>query len=570
MQRRRREEARRAVIRKEAPSADLIRLPVYKSVETPFIPPTICFTWSQHVKDSKHKHGFWGLGDTLRGMIATYQFCKQNRCNFLYDIHLHPFSHFLNYMKSPVHDTVETLLPSFYGVGGDSIRKPANGTISYIYGNPMCTEPLLDDEKKLIIDLLNIKEEYKLDLPKKYNVIHMRFGDSVSVENKKIDYTKYIRVLKYIALPGDILCCDSSDFKNIIAIEIPDIIVFNKECKSSHFGVDTDLDILKNTLDDLQVLMGANKIYTYSTYDWISNFVYWIARCNNIPVLSIDVDSIMKRCLTLDTVEYKSCHLEVDVSACIIRQIKSLPDKIIWTTMINSGYIEFTKNFMESYKRAGCTFTLVLFCLDVTSYNAFDSNANCIPILVNSTLSTELTSWASFEYKRIVFSKLDVMHYMLRIMSNDRDVSIGYIDTDIILFKDPTALFLSEMDTSPDISIFCQCDENSKECRNLLKCHSICTGVIVFRSNTPLELFDYTPHMIEKFETDQHYLQYVCSNKNIMIKTIPKNILLNGTWSTVTSFKPAIIPDTAVLLHFNYLVGSDKKRAMISQDMWWL
>ena len=66
--------------------------------------PTVVFTWTQKVDN---RQGYWGLGDTLRGILTVYQFCKANRYEFAIDTHLHPFSHFLEEQISPVHVRLE-------------------------------------------------------------------------------------------------------------------------------------------------------------------------------------------------------------------------------------------------------------------------------------------------------------------------------------------------------------------------------------------------------------------------------------------------------------------------------
>ena len=44
--------------------------------------------------------------------------------------------------------------------------------------------------------------------------------------------------------------------------------------------------------------------------------------------------------------------------------------------------------------------------------------------------------------------------------------------------------------------------------------------------------------------------------------TIEKNILLNGSYPGVKSECSLIIPETAYLIHFNWMVGHEKKSNM--------
>lgn len=254
--------------------------------------PTIVFTWTQKVDN---RQGYWGLGDTLRGILTVYQFCKANRYEFAIDTHLHPFSHFLEEQTSPNHVRLEE---SGKGVrfegddgGGFASLHPTitSGGTHCIFCNAYPKEPLLSDEKRLIRDLLAIKKEFRLDLSGDYSVMHIRVGDAAI--NGVIGTTELQRFTKIVTAqlaPGDILCSDSVQLKRHIAsIADAGIRVFVNEGRSGHVGYDTDPALLRNTLDDLQILLGARRIFTYSTYSWVSGFVDWVAKCFDIPLIDV-------------------------------------------------------------------------------------------------------------------------------------------------------------------------------------------------------------------------------------------------------------------------------------------
>ena len=60
---------------------------------------------------------------------------------------------------------------------------------------------------------------------------------------------------------------------------------------NSNIDSDSDNDIncqiIRDTLIEFFLLKNANKITTYSIYDWVSGFVNWISKIYDIQLLSI-------------------------------------------------------------------------------------------------------------------------------------------------------------------------------------------------------------------------------------------------------------------------------------------
>ena len=42
--------------------------------------------------------------------------------------------------------------------------------------------------------------------------------------------------------------------------------------------------------------------------------------------------------------------------------------ELVWITLMNEAYIEYTKNFLESMKRASCSFILIVYYVDESVY----------------------------------------------------------------------------------------------------------------------------------------------------------------------------------------------------------
>jgi hypothetical protein len=259
--------------------------------------PTLVFVWTQTVTNrvKTAKHGFWGLGDAIRGMLSAYQFSKKNRCEFAIDPQRHPFYHFLTpSVSNPLfRSTGRDVAVPFQGDDGgalDSLKLVlVPGTVTPIFCNMYPAEPLLSDEKRLIRDLLVIKPEYRLDLPPYgYSVLHVRVGDEGidGVLPAKTLATYVNLVTKYL-VDGDVICSDSVQLKRHVAATCPGIRVFVNDRRNGHVGYDTDPALLQNTLDDLQIVLGAKRVFTYSAYCWVSGFVTWGTKCFDIPLIDV-------------------------------------------------------------------------------------------------------------------------------------------------------------------------------------------------------------------------------------------------------------------------------------------
>jgi hypothetical protein len=248
---------------------------------------------------------------------------------------------------------------------------------------------------------------------------------------------------------------------------------------------------------------------------------------------------------------------------------------LVWITIINKAYINFTKNFLKSMEVNNCPFKLVVYCIDteiideLSEYpNAICFDASCF---LKEKMTSNFTEWFSVDYRKICFSKLDAIKYTVDICNRYGIWAVGYIDTDIIVFKDPTKTIRNSMANNQNIAIFSQCDEDSITCSNMHICNSFCAGIIVFRTGSiDTTIFDYSNDDIIKYNSDQDYLLDIVIKKQIRRITIPKNVFLNGAYPGVKGQGDLILPESAALLHYNYMHGSEKEACMKLHSMWYI
>lgn len=249
---------------------------------------------------------------------------------------------------------------------------------------------------------------------------------------------------------------------------------------------------------------------------------------------------------------------------------------IVWITLINKGYINFTKNFIKCIERSNIDFKFILFCIDDESFDTFntiDYCACCVCMkadFLEQRLSSEFHVFGELNYKRIVFAKLDAILYTLKNTHSLGVEWVGFIDTDIVLFANPSHVMLQAIHENPDVSIFCSCDEATLYCTNKRNCTNICSGIIVFKNQPNIyDFFQYCTNDINNFMSDQHFLLQKVQDSPVTIQTIEKTIFANGCHPGLKD-GPIQLPEHMCALHFNYMVGLEKVHYMKLQNMWYV
>lgn len=246
-------------------------------------------------------------------------------------------------------------------------------------------------------------------------------------------------------------------------------------------------------------------------------------------------------------------------------------NEIVFITLINKGYLDFTRNFLTSMIRSNCSFKLIVFCIDNECIERLKVFPNCVCIDANIFLkerfSDRLCIWETLDYKKIVFAKLDAMIYTLERAIELNIKYIGYLDTDMIIFRDPRSIFINELNNNPTIDFICGCDEPHRigKCSNIHKCGNICSGTIAIRVKPEIiELLKYTNDDVLRHAGDQQFLKYNFDLKGIKYQTFNRQFIVNG--SIFHLKKP--LPKDIHILHYNFMVGLTKKNKMIRNRHW--
>ena len=70
--------------------------------------------------------------------------------------------------------------------------------------------------------------------------------------------------------------------------------------------------------------------------------------------------------------------------------------------------------------------------------------------------------------------------------------------------------------------------------------------------------------------SDQHYMMERINKLNIRRISIHKHIFLNGVYPNLNTTASLVLPETASLIHFNCMIGSEKEYNMKLKGMWYI
>lgn len=243
-----------------------------------------------------------------------------------------------------------------------------------------------------------------------------------------------------------------------------------------------------------------------------------------------------------------------DVMPCLWGQKKT-----VLTTLTNYGYALYTLNMLKSLKQVNPEQKVFVVCLDKKAYTLFQSrgyHAFCI-----DTDLEEFNSWNQKRYDKICYFKVLLIYRILQLGLN-----VMLIDGDIVFKKDPMEDIQSwEDETSNEVWI-----QNDHQYDN--DWEQLCTGYHFIRS-TPLliKLYDcVSAEGLERYRicamdhNDQLYFnKYVkphCSFRVLPLVKYPNGKMFYENSTSILS--------TAVMIHFNWVIGHEKMARMKSYKMW--
>ena len=248
-----------------------------------------------------------------------------------------------------------------------------------------------------------------------------------------------------------------------------------------------------------------------------------------------------------------------------------LKEKTLLFTVTSDGYKYFTWNLYKFFETVKPSVPLCILCLDRESFDFFNRIAflPSRPFFMEGNRLEHKTPalFGTTPFKRMNRMKLKAL---LELSQRSDIETLVYIDSDIALFRDPIPDLKEHFQRAP---LLFQCDEfkeNTYTCSSVTACTNACTGVIAMQLNeTSRPLFQKLYSIDETWKqaiTDQDYINNRLHSFNIPYSTLPRDTYPNGIFLSENRYKQG----EPILLHFNQIVGMEKKRFMKNKDCWLL
>jgi hypothetical protein len=246
-----------------------------------------------------------------------------------------------------------------------------------------------------------------------------------------------------------------------------------------------------------------------------------------------------------------------------------LHEKTLLFTVTSDGYKYFTWNLYQFFQKVKPSVSLCIICLDRESNDFFNRMA-MIPsrvFLMEGPAYSHKTPalFGTTPFKRMNRMKLR----LLQELSQRKDIeNLIFMDSDIALFHDPLPALKECWKVAP---LWFQCDEageTSYICHE--PCTNACTGVIAMQlTDESRPLFSQLYAIDASWKdatTDQDYINKRLHDLKIPYKTLDREKFPNGIFLRENRYKT----NDPILLHFNQVVGMEKKRFMKNKDCWLL
>ncbi len=233
-------------------------------------------------------------------------------------------------------------------------------------------------------------------------------------------------------------------------------------------------------------------------------------------------------------------------------------NRTIFFTITNEGYMDYTKNMLKSLNKFNIDKNVLIVCTDDKSNEYFKSNGY-YTYLINLNLS-EFYHYGSEFFSKVCYLKLFLINKFIKMNYN-----IFYTDGDIYYVKNP----INELDMYREINGDMWIQNDTIYDNNF---DNVCAGFLYVRSNSRTKLyFDVEiPEFLERYNkcvkhnNDQTYINnFIIPHLRVHLFSLNK--FPNGNY--FYNFGEHI-KDSIVMVHFNWVVGHEKKERMKKYGMW--
>jgi len=228
-----------------------------------------------------------------------------------------------------------------------------------------------------------------------------------------------------------------------------------------------------------------------------------------------------------------------------------MKDNISFITLTNSGYINYTLNCLESIKNINLNIPLHCYCIGKKGHDRLlNKGYKCT--LIDKEENSNFTTYKNGNWSEITFNKFKIIHENLL-----KYKYVCYTDGDVVYENNEFFGYLIEKIGDYEMLIQNNCEG----------VNAVSTGFMFIKSNeNMISLFD--PLYIQRnyrISNDLDINDYLESIKyKISYKLLPLSLFPYGNFYFNNHF--SISP---YLIHFNWVVGHEKRNKMIHYKKWY-
>jgi hypothetical protein len=299
-----------------------------------------------------------------------------------------------------------------------------------------------------------------------------------------------------------------------------------------------NLNGLYSTIIDYIILSKSSQTYCFSYYAHGSGFSEQCSVLNNIPytVFYMNSNNIVNPDYVL---------LDYNINDNIHY------NNISFITLTNDGYIDYTLNCIKSLNDIDIKQKLKVYCIGNNGYSILQQN-NISCELIMDEKANKFQEFRTGNWSNVTYYKFQIIYENL--LNNEY---VCFTDGDIVYENKHIFLFL--LNNIKDNDILIQ-DENLDE--------TLCSGFMFIKSNkNTISLFN--PENVKKYINtvgwdDQIYI----NNIKHLIKYQKLPLYLFPTGAYYYNYNNVIA--NPYLIHFNWVIGNEKKNKMIYYNKWYL
>lgn len=365
---------------------------------------------------------------------------------------------------------------------------------------------------------------------------------------KSYDNNNYILELQNNLLYIDtILCSGHSTTMEILASHRP-IISFNN--KNNYFGLITT-NIIQHI--DMQDELTANTEEHYvnlvlkhlkSKENYFKLYDKFIGNLEQSKILDNKyyASHLYNKLLNMHSEKINNGEIKYSNE-----EFGSIP-KIMFITLTNNGYIDYTLNCLKSLESINSDISLNCYCIGKDSFNKLQEKGyKCI--LIDDEVNTNFQTFRTGNWSNITYKKFQIIYENLL-----KYEYVCFTDGDIV-FQKPFFDYL--LDNIGENDLLCQRDGDD----------IICSGFMFIKSNpNTIEIFNPLKMKDKEFNIGWDDQIYINEIKNqLKYKLLPLDLFPNGqyfykNYNTINPY----------LIHFNWVVGHIKKQKMQEHNKWFI